>query len=102
MQALQRCTRAPVGLPRAARAGQATQRPLAHISARRVACRAEGDAEALPGALTVEDARGVLGVGASASFDDILNAKNRKLSDADDDGRLKVRRAARRGRGGAS
>lgn len=69
------------GVPRLSTASGAT----------RTVCRAEGgDAEALPGALTLDDARGVLGVGTSASFDDILVAKNKKLSDADEDSRMKV------------
>jgi hypothetical protein len=82
--------------PSAAARGLARVRPAPGLAAlrqpaRRSVCRAEGgDAEALPGALTLEDARGVLGVGAAASFDDIMSAKNRKLEGADGDAKLKV------------
>ncbi|GBF91048.1 hypothetical protein Rsub_03904 [Raphidocelis subcapitata] len=53
----------------------------------------EGDADAAPAALSLEDARGMLGVGAAATFDDILSAKNRKLSGADEDGRMQIEAA---------
>lgn len=59
----------------------------------RTIVRAEGDAEALPQALSIDDARGILGVNASASFDDILGAKNSKLANADDEKKLQVEAA---------
>ncbi|KAI8475846.1 MAG: hypothetical protein J3K34DRAFT_16779 [Monoraphidium minutum] len=93
MQAVQLRSRASCGLARA-RHSPAAPRLVAPLTTRRHICRAEGgDAEALPGVLTLDDARGVLGVGAAASFDDILSAKNRKLSDAEGDARMKIEAA---------
>ena len=61
-------------------------------SRRRIAVRATDGAgdDALPGMLSVEAACTVLVVGAAATFDDILTAKNRKLADADEDAKLKA------------
>ena len=54
------------------------------------------DDDAPPAAMTVTDARGLLGVGSAATFDDVVAAKNRKLAElaaGDDDGRLRVEAA---------
>jgi hypothetical protein len=93
MQALQLRPRAAIGSLARLQHAALPRLSALHTAVRiRHVCHAEGgDAEALPGVLTVEEARGVLGVAASASFDDILSAKSKKLEGTDDDGRLKAR-----------